>query len=131
MMKKTENTRPSAATPGRAVESGAVCKAATTSTNDSTISAAGRQFQIADLLHPGAENAVSRRDLMSLTGMSDRKLRLQIEAERRHGCPILSDNQHGYWIAADQAEVQHFTWSMRSRAREILRTARAVEQSVW
>ena len=131
MMKKTENTRPSAATPGRAVESGAVCKAATTSTNDSTISAAGRQFQIADLLRPGAENAVSRRDLMSLTGMSDRKLRLQIEAERRHGCPILSDNQHGYWIAADQAEVQHFTWSMRSRAREILRTARAVEQSVW
>lgn len=130
-MTKTAKARPGVAAPGQAVETGTPCKMATTSTTDDTISAAGRQFQIADLLHPGAENAVSRRDLMSLTGMSDRKLRLQIEAERRHGCPILSDNQHGYWIAADQAEVQHFTWSMRSRAREILRTARAVEQSVW
>ena len=128
-MKKTENTRPSAATPGRAVESGAVCKAATTSTNDSTISAAGRQFQIADLLRPGAENAVSRRDLMALTGLRDRELRLLIETERRQGCPILSDCVGGYFLPGSQAERDRCVRSLRRRAGEIMETAAAIEQA--
>lgn len=129
-MTETRKTRPGTAIPGRAVESGAVCKATTTSTHDSIISAAGRQFQIADLLLPGAESAISRRDLMALTGLRDRELRRQIEVERRQGCPILSDNQHGYWLSDDPAEIKKFSHSMRRRAAEIRLTAMRVEKSV-
>ena len=116
---------------GRAVENGSVCETAQHSTHDSTTAAEGRQpFRIADLLHPGAENAIPRRQLMALTSMSDRELRLTIEAERRQGCPILSDNVRGYFLPGDQAERDRCVRSLRSRAREIQRTADAIEGGV-
>lgn len=129
-MTKTAKTRPGTAIPGQAVESGAVCKAATTSIKNCTISAAGSQLRIADLLHPGAENAVSRRDLIALTGLRDRELRLMIEAERRRGCPILSDNVRGYWLSDSCEEIRKFSRSMKRRAAQIRLTAMCVEQAV-
>ena len=66
------------------MENGTASQTSHASANHSTISPTGRQpFQIADLLHPGAENAIPRRDLMVMTGLSDRELRLMIETERR------------------------------------------------
>lgn len=106
MTKKTENARPTVGAVERAVETGAVCKAATTSTKNDTTDGADRQpFRIADLLHPGSESAISRRQLMSLTGLRDRELRLLIEAERRRGVPILSDNVHGYFYQGTRRSV--------------------------
>lgn len=128
-MTKTAKARPGVAAPGQAVETGTPCKMATTSTTDDTISAAGRQFQIADLLRPGAENAVSRRDLMALTGLRDRELRLLIETERRQGCPILSDCVGGYFLPGSQAERDRCVRSLRRRAGEIMETAAAIEQA--
>lgn len=66
---------------------------------------------------------------MALTGLRDRELRRLIEAERRQGCPILSDNQHGYWLSDDSAEIKKFSQSMRRRAAEIRLTAMRVEKS--
>lgn len=92
------------------MENGTTSQAAHASTkNDTTFPAERQLFQIADLLHPGAENAVPRRDLMALTGCTDRELRRQIESERRAGCPILSDNQHGYWLSDSPAEIKRFS----------------------
>lgn len=86
MSLRKEKAPTSAATLTGAVETGAASRQTTTSTHDSTTPPAERQtFRVADLLHPGAENAVPRRDLMALTGLSDRELRLMIEAERRRG----------------------------------------------
>lgn len=127
-MTKTKNARPGTAIPGRAVENGTASQTAHVSTHDSTTPAAERQPpRIADLLHPGAENAVPRRDLMALTGYTDRELRRQIETERRRGCPILSDNAHGYWLSDSPAEIKRFSRSMRRRAAEIRLTAMRVE----
>ena len=128
-MTETRKTRPQYSQyQGRAVENGSIRKMAQPSTqNDITPAAERQQFRIADFLHPGAENAVSRRDLIALTGMSDRELRLQIEAERRQGCPILSDNVHGYFLPGDQAERDRCVRSLRRRAKEIERTADAIE----
>lgn len=113
---------------GRAVENRSVCETAQPSTKDSTISAADSQtFHIADLLHPGAENAVTRRQLMALTGLPDRELRLMIQAERRQGCQILSDNVHGYFLPGDSTEKARCVQSLRSRAAEIMETAAAIE----
>ena len=130
-MSETRKTRPQYSQyQGRAVENGTASQTAHASTKDSTISAGGSQpLRIADFLHSGAENAVSRRDLMSLTDMSDRELRLQIEAERRQGCPILSDNVHGYFLPGDQAERDRCVRSLRRRAKEIERTAAAIEKA--
>lgn len=85
------------------------------------------QGRISDLLLPGRENAIPRRDLEAMTGLDGRTIRLMIEQERRRGALILSDNHHGYFLSDDPAEAQQFARSMRHRAGEILRTARAIE----
>lgn len=129
-MREKKKAPTSAATLTGAVGTEAASRQTTTSTNDSTTSPAERQsFRIADLLHPGAGNAISRRDLMVMTGLSDRDLRLMIEAERRQGIPILSDNIHGYFLPVDSAERDRCVRSLRRRAKEIEATAAATERS--
>ena len=129
-MSEKKKAPTSAATLKGAVENGRVCKTVQSPTSEHTTSPAENQpFRIADLLHPGAENAISRRDLMVMTGLSDRDLRLMIEAERRQGIPILSDNIHGYFLPVDSAERDRCVRSLRRRAKEIEATAAAIERS--
>lgn len=129
-MSKKKKPPTSAATLTGAVENGRVCETVQPSTSEHTTSPAENQpFRIADLLHPGAKNAISRRDLMALTGLSDRELRLMIEAERRKGTPILSDNIHGYFLPGDSAERDRCVRSLRRRAKEIEVTATAIEHA--
>ena len=130
-MSKTVKTRVSAATPTRAVETEAPCKMTTASNTNSTTPAAENQpFRVADLLSPGAESAIARRDLMALTGLRDRELRRQIEVERRQGVPILSDNINGYYLPGSDLERAECVKSMRHRSAEIARTAAAIEKAV-
>ncbi len=105
----------------------------TPDTGQSTVSAVQctpervqRQGLIADLLSAGEGNAVPLSHLVRLTGWDEREVRRQIENERRRGIPILS--KHGYYLPADDAERAAFVASMRGRAREIMRTADAVER---
>ena len=86
-------------------------------------------MRIADLLSHGAENGVPLRHLEKLAGLPGREVRRQIERERRAGALIISDNQHGYFLTDDPAEAQRFARSMQHRAREIWRTAQAVEKA--
>ena len=128
-MMEMKKARPSVGAPGQAVENGRVCETVQPSTHDFTTPAAeGQTFHVADFLRPGAENAMFRRDLMAMTGLRDRELRLMIEAERRQGIPILSDNIHGYWLSDDSAEIKKFSRSMKRRAAEIRLTAMRVER---
>lgn len=130
MVSKSKKASAGTAIPTLAVENGPVYQTAHASTHDFTTPAAERQsFRVADLLHPGAENAVHRRDLMVLSGCTDRELRRLIETERRQGIPILSDNQRGYWLSDSPAEIKRFSRSMKRRAAEIRLTALRVEKS--
>ena len=52
-----------------------------------------------------------------------------IEQERRSGTPICADNLTGYYIAANEAEKAACVRSMRHRAGEIMKTARAIERA--
>ena len=63
-----------------------------------------------------------------MTGLDHRTIRAQIEQERRAGALIVADNKSGYWVTDDPAEAQRFARSMKHRAKEILRTARAIER---
>ena len=79
------------------------------------------------LLHTGAENGVTLRDLENLTKQDSRAIRKQIEAERRAGVPILADSKSGYFLTNSEGEKVRCVKQMRGRAREILRTADAME----
>lgn len=130
MSKKRKNRPRYSQYQGRSVENGSVCETAQPSTTNDTTPAAERQsFRVADLLHPGAENAISRRELMSMTGFSDRELRLKIGAERRQGVPILSDCVGGYFLPGAKSERDRCVKSLRRRAGEIMETAAAIEQA--
>lgn len=85
------------------------------------------QGPIAALLPVGSGRAVSLQRLAKLTGLSTREVRRAIQRERLQGIPICADNLNGYYLAADAAERERFVRSMRHRARQIIRVARAVE----
>ena len=99
------------------------------SCNYSTTAPAGRQLRVSDILCRGRENAQTMRELKQVLNGDSRSIRLEIEQERRSGCPIVSDCQHGYWLAETRAEIETFCRSMRARAFEIQRTAALVQMA--
>lgn len=127
-MTTKEKAPTSAATLAEAGAEIAACGRAAISMSDCTTSAAGRQIKIADYLGHSQEGAVTGRELCALTGLDHRTVRAQIEHERRSGALIVADNKSGYWVTDDAGEAQRFARSMKHRAREILRTARAIER---
>lgn len=114
------------ATRAEAAETAAFGRAAI-SCNYSTTAPAGRQLRVSDILCRGRENAQTMRELKQVMNGDSRSIRLQIEQERRRGCPIVSDCQHGYWLAETRAEIETFCRSMRARAFEIQKTAAIVQ----
>lgn len=95
-----------------------------------SITGGGKTLQIFDLLHVGAENALTLRELVQLTGEDERSIRRRIQAERKAGKLILSDNQNGYFLPKNPADVQRFARSMSRRAAEIASIARAAETAL-
>lgn len=80
------------------------------------------KWTIFDILPTGEQNAISRRELMNITGYTDRQLRRQIAAERRSGALILSstDSINGGYFRPEEnsaVELRRFVNSMSSRAR--------------
>lgn len=118
-MSREKRTRPDAATSRRARQEKQ--RTSSNSRNKHITQAPGGQWGIADLLLPGRENAIPRREL------DGRTVRLMIERERREGRPILADNATGYYLPATEHERAACVRSMRHRAGEILRTAQAIE----
>lgn len=126
-MRKNRKARPGEATPRRAKMEAGTGQATTSTSNSTTGGTTGQAVHIADFLSYGSENGVTLRHLEKLADLPGREVRRQIERERRAGALIISDNQHGYFLTDDPAEAQRFARSMQHRAREILRTARAIE----
>ncbi len=128
-MDKKKNTRSSAATLERARETEAACRRATTSIeHDTKIGTIRQSVHIADFLSVGAAHAVPLRDLVALTSQPERVIRRQIERERRAGIPILADCKNGYFLPDGEGEKARCVQSMRGRAKEILKTAAAIEK---
>ncbi|MFQ8765882.1 MAG: hypothetical protein ACLR8U_04710 [Oscillospiraceae bacterium] len=73
----------------------------------------------------GAENGVALRELVAMTGMNERLVRLKIQQERKAGKLILSNNRDGYFLPECPEDVRRFARSMSRRAAEIAGVARA------
>ena len=89
-----------------------------------------KTLQIFELLHVGAENALTLRELVQLIGEGERSLRRRIQAERKAGKLILSDCLHGYFLPASEQEARRFIRSMSGRAAEIAAVSRAAEAAL-
>ncbi len=84
-----------------------------------------------DLLPGGEANAVPLRQLVAMTGLTEREVRRRIADERRAGALILSSvdpKTGGYYVAQSADELRRFINSMSQRGRStfaVLKAARA------
>lgn len=82
---------------------------------------------ISSYLYPGAENAVTARELCDLLKLRPRDISAAVERERRAGKPICAStgSNPGYFLAATQEEMRRYCVSLNKRAGEIQKTRRA------
>ena len=123
---KQENAPVDAATPTRAMGNGLETLYPMKDYN--TVSR--KTPSISDLLQTGVENGTTLRELVTLTGMNERLVRLKIQQERKAGKLILSNNRDGYFLPERPEDVKRFARSMSRRAAEISTIARAAEAAL-
>lgn len=82
---------------------------------------------IFEVLLPGAENAQTGKAICNLLNITPRDLTASIERERRAGAPICAStgSNPGYFLAANQKEMQRYCNSLLHRAGEIHKTRKA------
>lgn len=70
----------------------------------------------------GKGNAVSRKTLAALTGLSDHSVRGEIEKERRSGRLICSHMEAGggYYLPADEMEIREYYNAQTSRISSLI-----------
>lgn len=80
-----------------------------------------------ELLSEGAENAITGRELCSALHINVRDLTAAIARERRAGQPICAatGKKPGYFLAANQEEMERYCRSLLRRAGEIHKTRKA------
>ncbi len=86
-------------------------------------------MKLIDLIPIGKENAITRPDLIHLSGIPDRELRREIEALRMLGHPICNDqNGRGYYLADNAEDLQRWLRQEGSRAWRIVRRNRNISK---
>lgn len=82
---------------------------------------------IFELLAEGAENARTGKEICGRLNITARDLTAAIERERRQGKPICAStgSNPGYFLAANQQEMQRYCNSLMHRAGEIHKTRQA------
>ncbi len=84
---------------------------------------------IYELLKVGKENAITGKDLAALLNCDIREITAHIEAERRAGQPICASaagSHGGYYLAANDEELQEYCNRIQHRAAELFKTRRAL-----
>ena len=87
---------------------------------------------IYEILLEGADNAQTGKEICDLLNINPRDLTAAIERERRAGHPICAStgSTPGYFLAANQDEMQRYCDSLLHRAGEIHKTRRACEKTI-
>ena len=81
-----------------------------------------------ELLTAGRENARTGAYLARILKCTPRDISRQVETERRAGLPICAatGENPGYYIAADEKELQAYCDSLKGRAIEVFKTRQAL-----
>ncbi len=76
---------------------------------------------IIELLPKGKENAISTQTLCKAAGFDNvRTLRSAVAKERKEGALIASSSKGGYYIPADDKELEEFVSILDRKARSIM-----------
>lgn len=71
---------------------------------------------------------ITKKELHSMTGYSDREIRAAVQTLRNNGYPVMSSSKtKGYWIARNECEINMLIAELKSRASEMMNTARSLE----
>lgn len=83
-------------------------------------------MKISEFIPKGKENAISKSELMKLTGRDERTIRSMIKDEmRERGTPILSTSHgKGYWIDTDPEEIGRFLQETDRRIKSLYENTR-------
>lgn len=88
-------------------------------------------MMIEEYIPLGRENAVTRAQLCTLTDLSDRMVRKEIELARRRGCIICNDQSGaGYFQTDDLNEISRQYWQNKNRAMSILAQQKYARQKL-
>ena len=83
------------------------------------------------LIPEGRENAISRETLRRLTGLDDRKIRLEIKRLISQGHVILSSSSaKGYWQSDNISEIEQFIRESDHRRSTEAKTIEALRRLV-
>lgn len=88
---------------------------------------------IYEILLEGAENALTGKEICQMLDLTARDLTQAIERERRAGKPICASTDPktpGYFLAANQGEMQRYCRSLYHRAGEIHKTRNACMKTI-
>ena len=80
---------------------------------------------IHEVLHTGAGNPTTGRELADLFSCDIRNITERIESERREGYPICANSNGGnagYYLAADREELDTYCRRLNKRAGELHKT---------
>ena len=83
---------------------------------------------IHEILPAGRENALTGRDLANRFNCDIRAITQQIERERREGHPICaaSGENPGYFLPANDEELETYCRRLKKRAIELFKTRQAL-----
>lgn len=84
---------------------------------------------ITEILLKGSENALTGKQLARICGCDIRTVTEQIERERREGSPIcanMSGVNAGYYLAANEHELDTYCGKLHKRASELYKTRQAL-----
>ena len=82
------------------------------------------------LKHASKENPMDRRCYALVTGSSERSVRNAISVLRNEGVRVCATSHgYGYWIAKDEEEYSVFRSEYMSRANEIMKTVKAMDDA--
>ena len=88
---------------------------------------------IHEVLHTGADNPTTGKELAELFSCDIRNITERIEAERREGHPICANSNggsSGYYLAADKEELETYCNRLNRRAGELHKTRRYLLQAM-
>lgn len=130
-MRNVKKARPAVGAAGQAA--GLYDRAGQQSHEQYSTERTGKASCIYDLLPVGSENAISRRQLMQITGLEDRKLRRKIEKERKAGLLILSNTSEGsggYYKPASTTEIRRWITMMEAYGRSVYAVLHTAQKAI-
>ena len=83
-----------------------------------------KPLKLTDFLSVGEENAITAKDLARLLGWNERDVTLTANALRKQGELICSNTQSGFWLPADDRDIEQFVRGMQGRIKDMQRATK-------